>query len=257
MLYVGAYIVGGSCLIGILEIEWNQHIQQNGSGNGKSDHQKGFLSGTAPEHEDAQNQRHQVQRGANVHIPHSVCQGAVDEKAQNPGGNHNDEPAGSLGVPAEKCQNRRKKRKPYPDHGVAFREKSGHIIAVQVVACHHSRKEGKDICAGLKRTGTFYGQKDGNHDPRGKGAQEVMQIQRCVDLLQNTGEGSLTIVQVFGKSAETHAQQQNSCDHEQFKLERNLCFRFSDAIHILHKELLTVRGKTNELGRWKEPFVPW
>ena len=36
-----------------LEIEWNQHIQQNGSGNGKSNHQKGFLSAFAAEHEDA------------------------------------------------------------------------------------------------------------------------------------------------------------------------------------------------------------
>ncbi len=238
-----------------LKIEWNQQIQKNGSGNGKPDHQKGFLSGPAPEHEDAQNQRHQVQRRAKVHIPHSVRQGAVDEKAQNPGGNHNGEPADSLGVPAEKCENGGKKRKSHPDHSVAFREKSGHIIAVQVVACHHPRKEGKDICAGLKRTGTFYGQKDGNHDPRGKGAQKVVQIQRCVDLLQNAGEGSLTIVQVFGKCAETRAQQQSSCDHEQFGLERRLCFRLSNTIQILHKELLTVMGKTNELGRGKELSV--
>ena len=239
-----------------LEIKGNEHIQQNGSGNRKSDHKKGFLSGPAPEHEGTQNQRHQVQSGAKVHIPHSVRQGAVDEKAQNPSGNHNGEPAGSLGIPAGKCQNRGKKRKPHPDHGVAFREKSGHIIAVQVVACHHSHKEGKDIGAGLKRTGTFYGQKDGNHDPRGKGAQKVMQIQRCVDLLQNAGEGSLTVVQVFGNGAEAHAQQQGSCDHEQLGLKRRGCFRFSDTIQILHREFLTVMGKVNGLGRWEEMFAP-
>ena len=196
-----------------------------------------------------------MKRGAKIHIPHPVCQGAVDEKAQNPSGNHNGKPAGSLCVPAEECQNRREKRKSHPDYGVAFRKKSGHIIAVQVVACHHPHKEGKDICAGLKRTGTFYGQKDGNHNPWSKSAQEVMQIQRCVDLLQNTGEGSLTIVQVFGKGAEAHAQQQGSCDHEQSGLERRLCFRLSNTIQILHKELLIVMGKTNELGRGKELSV--
>ena len=232
-----------------LKIEWNQQIQKNGSGNGKPDHQKGFLSGPAPDREDAQNQRHQVKRGTKVHIPHPVRQGAVDEKAKNPSGNYNSEPAGSLGVPAEKCQNRGKKHKSHPDHGVAFREKSGHIIAIQVVACYHSRKEGKDICAGLKRTGTFFGQKDSNHDPRSKGAQKVVQIQGCVNLLQNTGESSLTVVQEFGKSAEAHAQQQSSCDHEQLGLERRLCFRFPDTIQRLHKELLTVNGKANELGR--------
>ena len=36
-----------------LEIKRNEHIQQNGSGNGKPDHKKSFLSGPAPEHEDA------------------------------------------------------------------------------------------------------------------------------------------------------------------------------------------------------------
>lgn len=65
------------------------------------------------------------------------------------------------------------------------------IAAMQAAAGYHSPKEDEGIWANLKRAGTFYGQKDRNHNPWGKCAQEIVQVPNwccfyCFDLLPPT-----------------------------------------------------------------------